>query len=317
MSSATHKTPWQHVVADYRRALSVGGRRQLGLFAIEGFRLLERALATATPLAHVLVGHEEFNSPGPRLSGLLGRLAAQNSPITLVPDSVLGELTEGRTFGAVLALAAVPASPDLAELLSDWEQRPGHRKLLVLEELMDPGNVGALIRTAHALGVDAVVALRGTDPLHPRSARTSMGSIFRVPIIRWSSTEELLAMLQRHGVLTVGAATEASVLLPEARFGCRAVALFVGNEGKGISPALRQALDQLVAIPMGDSIDSFSVNAATAVILYAMSHSPQTESTLNQAALPGSGSILGTQTEGRAAAQLAEGGDSEDHRNSQ
>lgn len=274
MSSAPLNPAWPRVVADYRRALSAGGRKQLGLFAIEGFRLLERALATGTPLAHVLVSQDEFNNPTPRLSALLERLAARNSPLTLVPDRIVCELTEGRTFGSVLALAAIPPSLNLTQLLVDWEHRPDRRKLLVLEELMDPGNVGALIRTAHALGVDAVVALRGTDPLHARSARTSMGSVFRVPIIRWDSTETLLALLKKHGVLTVGAATEASALLPEVRFGSQAIALFVGNEGKGISPTLRSALDQLVAIPMGASIDSFSVNAATAVILYAITHSP-------------------------------------------
>ena len=274
MSTLPNNTAWPRVVADYRRALSVGGRRQLGLFAIEGFRLLERALATATPLAHVLVGQNDFDNPSPRLSILLNRLVERGSPVTLVPADILAELTEGRTFGAVLALAAVPPPPDLGQLLATWEQAPGRRTLLVLEELMDPGNVGALMRTAHGLGVGAVVALRGTDPLHPRAARTSMGSVFRMPVIRWESTETLLALLRSHGVLTVGAATEASVLLPETRFADSAMALFVGNEGKGISPALRGALDQLVAIPMGESIDSFSVNAATAVILYAMTHNP-------------------------------------------
>ena len=273
LKKATDRSsPWPRVVADYRRALSVAGRRQLGLFAIEGFRLLERALACGTPLAHVLVGQSDFDNPSPRLSALLCRVGELGSPLTLVPDDVLGELTEGRTFGAVLALAAVPQSPDLAELLAAWDRGTKRRKILVLEELMDPGNVGALMRTAHALGVEAVVALRGTDPLHPRSARTSMGSVFRVPVIRWDSTETLLALLRQHGVLTIGAATEACVLLPEARFESKAMALFVGNEGKGISPALRDSLDKLVAIPMGEAIDSFSVNAATAVILYAMTY---------------------------------------------
>ena len=79
MSTLPNNTAWPRVVADYRRALSVGGRRQLGLFAIEGFRLLERALATATPLAHVLVGQNDFDNPSPRLSTLLNRLVAQNS----------------------------------------------------------------------------------------------------------------------------------------------------------------------------------------------------------------------------------------------
>ena len=137
---------------------------------------------------------------------------------------------------------------------------------------MDPGNVGALLRTAHALGVEAVVALGGSDPFHPRATRTSMGSVFRMPILRWDRADSLLALLRAHRVLTVGAATEASDLLPQIQFPNRTIALFVGNEGKGISASLRAQLDQLVAIPMGASIDSFSVNAATAVILYAMTY---------------------------------------------
>ena len=273
MNTLPKAADWPRIVAEYRRALSVGGRRELGLFAIEGFRLVERALATATPLAHVLVGENDFHSPSPRLSALLQRLNEKASPVTLVPQGILAELTEGRTFGAILALAGNPRPPDLAELLTAWEQSPKRRTLLVLEELMDPGNVGALMRTAHALGIRAVVALRGTDPLHPRSARTSMGSVFRIPVIRWESTDTLLALLRKHKVLTVGAATEGSILLPEARFPDGAMALIVGNEGKGISDPMRSALDQLVAIPMADSIDSFSVNAATAVILYAMTYS--------------------------------------------
>jgi TrmH family RNA methyltransferase len=274
MPPAPQHSPLPRLVADYRRALSPGGQRQLGLFAIEGFRLVERALSNGTPLNHVLVGQKDFDQPGSRFSLLMERLRSAAVPVTVAPDVTIAELTEGRTLGAVLGLAAIPPSPDLNQLCDDWKIDPTRRKLLVLAEMMDPGNVGALMRTAHALGVDAVVALGGTDPFHPRSARTSMGSVFRMPLIRWQSAATLLDLLRKHRVHTVGAATEGSHLLPEVRFHHQITALFVGNEGKGLSPSLRHALNQLVAIPMSHSIDSFSVNAATAVMLYAMNYGP-------------------------------------------
>ena len=272
MQTAPHTHALPRVVADYRRAMSPGGRKQLGLFAIEGFRLLERALSTGTPVARVILGQNDFDQPGPRISSLLRRLEAERIPVTLAPPALISELTEGRTFGGVLALAALPEPPNLEHLLRGWYRDSARRKLLVLAELMDPGNVGALLRTAHALGVEAVVALGGTDPFHPRSARTSMGSVFRVPIIRWDSAESLLRLFRKHGVLTVGAATEGCLQLPDATFEHHAVALFVGNEGKGLPSLLRDSLDLLVAVPMSSTIDSFSVNAATAVILYAMTY---------------------------------------------
>jgi TrmH family RNA methyltransferase len=186
----------------------------------------------------------------------------------------LEKLTEDRTLGPILALAKTPPAPDLSILLAQWQKQPQRRKILVVEEMVDPGNVGALIRTAHALDVGLFLALRGADPFHPRSARTSMGSIFRIPILRYDSTDTLLQTLREHQVFTIGATSEASTLLPNASFPNKTMALFIGHEGKGLSQPLRQGLDLSVAIPMISSIDSFSVNAATAVILYAMTYPP-------------------------------------------
>jgi len=138
--------------------------------------------------------------------------------------------------------------------------------------MMDPGNVGALLRTSHAMGVSAVITIGGTDPYHPRAARTSMGSIFRVPILRLPSVDPLLPLFNLHNIFMVGATPEAQTPLPSATLPNQALALFVGNEGKGLSSSVRKVLDLLVAIPMSNSIDSLSINAATAVILYAMTH---------------------------------------------
>ena len=262
------------VVSDYERALHTEGRRQLGLFALEGFRLIERALTTATPLSHILIGEGAPKDSSPRLQKILEKLTKQNASVISVPDPVMEKLLEGRTLGPILALAKIPSSPDLPQLLTQIASCGARNKILILDEMMDPGNVGALIRTAHAMGVACVIALGGTDPFHPRAARTSMGSVFRVPIIRLPNIDSLLPLLRENHIFTVGATGDAPTLLPKALIPGQTVALFVGNEGKGLSPTVRASLDLLVAIPMTETIDSFSINAATAVVLYAISYPP-------------------------------------------
>jgi len=262
------------LVSDYERALHVEGRRQLGLFALEGYRLLERAIASETPLTHVLIGKRVPDDPSRRLETILQKLEERKTSVTSIPDSTLEKLLEGRTLGPILALAKIPAPPDLPQLLANLGANGARNKILVLDEMMDPGNVGALIRTAHAMGVACVIALGGTDPFHPRAARTSMGSVFRVPLLRLPNRKSLLPLLHQHKVFTIGATGDAPTLLPKASLPDQTVALFVGNEGKGLSADLRQSLDLLVAIPMSNTIDSFSINAATAVVLYAISHPP-------------------------------------------
>jgi len=101
-----------------------------------------------------------------------------------------------------------------------------------------------------------------------------MGSVFRVPIIRLPNIDPLRPLLREYNVFTIGATGNAPTLLPKASIPGQTVALFVGNEGKGLSPTIRASLDLLVAIPMSDTIDSFSINAATAVVLYAISYPP-------------------------------------------
>jgi TrmH family RNA methyltransferase len=262
------------VVSDYERALHAEGRRQLGLFALEGFRLIERALATDTPLTHILIGKSAPNDSSPRLQKILEKLAKQNASVISVPDPVMEKLLEGRTLGPILALAKIPSPLDLPQLFARLGSAGTRNKILVLDEMMDPGNVGALTRTAHAMGVACVVALGGADPFHPRAARTSMGSVFRVPIIRLPDVDSLLPLLRKNHIFTIGATGNAPTLLPKASIPGQTVALFVGNEGKGLSPTIRASLDLLVAIPMSNTIDSFSINAATAVVLYAISHPP-------------------------------------------
>ena len=174
---------------------------------------------------------------------------------------------EGRTFGDVVAIVPAPPLLDLDLALSQ-AHRPA--ALLVAAELQDPGNTGALIRTALAAGVAGFVALGGADPFHPKSIRTSMGSIFRLPVrhIALEDAEVLRAACGRAGVALVGLVTSGGPPLWEVSTDGRRVALVVGGEAFGLAPAIRGLMDALGTIPMADHVDSFSVNAAAAIALY-------------------------------------------------
>lgn len=242
----------------------------MGAFAVEGFRLLERAISAGAPIEHVVVGEREYAAPSARMAKILRDIERLVGSVVCVPESVMEKLGEGRTLGAIHALVRLPAECDLGRWMDSLGADGRGLRLLVLEEMMDPGNVGALMRTAHALGVAGLIAIGGTDPFHPRAARTSMGSIFRLPVFRVTTRNEACVAFRARGVQMVGAATEAATELPDADFKGDRMALFVGNEGQGLSLETRTELDCLVKIPMSEAIDSLSVNAATAVILYAM-----------------------------------------------
>lgn len=252
--------------------MSSDGRRFLGAFAVEGFRLLERAMSAGVEIEHVVVGEAAHRDPSPRMAKIIEMSERLYGPVVCVPDAVVERLGEGRSLGAIHALVRMPVGggSELSKWLDAAECEERGLRILVLEEMMDPGNVGALMRTAHALGVGALVAIGGTDPFHPRAARTSMGSVFRLPVFRVKDRGQACACLRSRGVWMVGAATEAAIELPNADFGVQRIALFVGNEGQGLSSETRAELDCLVKIPMSEAIDSLSVNAATAVILYTM-----------------------------------------------
>lgn len=247
-----------------RRATTAKGRGQTGLFTIEGIRLHERALrANVCPTTAVLT-HSFLQSPDDRIQSLLAELRAASCILHTIPETVMNSLTNGRSLGDIIGLVALPATVTLTELL----QTAVAPTLLVAVNVIDPGNVGALVRTAHAAGCAALLTLGASDPFHPKAVRTSMGSIFKLPALPYATVDGLLSDLKRQHIQTVGTAVQDGVLLPQADFSASGVALFVGNEYWGLPPAVTAALDTAVTIPMAPGIDSYSINAATAIILY-------------------------------------------------
>mgnify|MGYP002624698787 CR=1 FL=1 len=245
------------------RTATAKGRAASGCFSIEGTRLHERALRAGVWPKAVLVAEAVWQNPGERETAVLHQLTQLNIPLHPIPDAEMTRLTKSRRLGGLLGLVPLPPPLQLAR----WLTNQPAPTLLVAVDVVDPGNVGGMMRTAHALGADLFITVGGSDPYHPRAVRTSMGSIFKLPVIT-SHLPELLANLQETAVYTIGAVAENGVALPDFAGGDGGTAVFMGNEYFGLPDNLLTQLDALVTIPMKPGIDSFSVNAAAAIVLY-------------------------------------------------
>ncbi len=184
----------------------------------------------------------------------------------VVPDEVAEGLTGYRVHRGALASLGRRPLPAVAEVIA------GARRVVVLEDLVDHGNVGAIFRCAAALGVDAVVlSPRCADPLYRRSVKVSMGAVFAIPYARMTGWYDGLADLKAAG-FRVLALTPDDDAVPagEALRGDGRMALLLGTEGDGLSARWRHEADAAVRIPMNPAaraagVDSLNVVAAAAI----------------------------------------------------
>ena len=255
-------------LADYRDLRDVHLRTHLetahGLFLAEGEKVVRRAVeAGFTPRSFLMA---------PRwLDGLADVLGPSDAPCYVVTEALAEQVTGFHVHrGALASLARTPL-PDLDQLLD------GARHVLVLEDVVDHTNVGAIFRSGAAFGIDAVLlAPRCADPLYRRSIKVAMGAVFSMPWTRLPHWYDALPQLSARGFTTV-ALTLADDAEPveQAVAGLDRVALVLGSEGHGLSPRWEASADRRAVIPMRKGIDSLNVAAATAVACYVVASRPR------------------------------------------
>lgn len=233
-------------------------RERRGLFVAEGVRAVEELVRSALQIEGVLVAPQLADAP--RGSGLIEAVRARGLPVESVGASEFASAAETESPQGVLALARIPATG-----LDDIE--PGESlRVLILDAVQDPGNVGTIVRTAAALGADAVLALPGTvDLWNAKVVRSGMGAHFNLPAIM-CTWDELLTFRARHGVWLWGADASGSLVGAEsapARLG-----IVLGNEGAGLSELVRSSVDRLVSIPMAERSESLNVAVAAGILLH-------------------------------------------------
>jgi tRNA G18 (ribose-2'-O)-methylase SpoU len=230
-----------------------------GMFLAEGEKTIRRALDAGYDLRAVLC-------TGRWLDALERLITDPEAVAYVVDDEVLAHTTGFPVHRGAIASFRRREPAALDDVLR------GATRVLVLEDVQDHTNLGAMFRSAAALGVDATVLTpRSADPLYRRAIRTSMGSVFSIP---WTRAEWYpLPRLLREADFAVVALTPAAEATPLPQVDVAAMprlALMLGNEGDGLSGHYLDEADVLVRIPMRDGVDSLNVSAAAAVALYAL-----------------------------------------------
>lgn len=236
-------------------------RKEYGMFVLEGARLCLDAAGEGVPFEFVLVSSGAFEKN---------------------PDEfkILEKSSGGRIF---------EISPDLAQKLSDTGSTQGifavcktldkkditsticnNGKFIVLDNLQDPGNVGTIIRTADAVGISAVLLCGSCEIYNPKTIRSTMGSLFRVPFIENCDLREVLDEFKKKGIISYAAVVDFdAVSLTECDFsgGC---AVVIGNEGRGLPDEDAGMCDKKLTIKMKGSIDSLNAAMAAGIIMWEM-----------------------------------------------
>jgi len=254
--------PWSHLIARIRSCATPKGRAVEGACSLEGTRLFERALRAGANLQVAATTQAFLDDGDARTVRLIADLREAQVELQVVPEDVLADLTGGRSIGALVGLAELPEAPPLASLTAD-----GARFLAVVG-IDDPGNIGALLRTAHAAGARALLTVGACDAFHPKAVRTSMGSVFKLPVVARATLNDLIRDLRELDVRTLGSVSSGGTDLRDLQAPEEACAMFMGSEAFGLDAASQARMDELVTIPMAPGVDSLSVNAAAAVLMY-------------------------------------------------
>lgn len=235
-----------------------------GVMIVESPKVIEVALRAGYKPLSVLCEARHIEGDAARLLEMCGPEVA----VYTGSRETLAALTGYTLTRGVLCAMERPAMPDVAQLTADA------RLVAVIDAVTDTTNIGAIFRSAAALGVDAVLLTRQScDPLNRRSIRVSMGSVFLVP---WGWIDDAVETPRSLGFTTAAMAlTDNSVgidspLLDEAP----RVALILGTEGEGLDPRVIAAADLTVKIPMSHSVDSLNVAAAAAVAFWQLRRKP-------------------------------------------
>jgi tRNA G18 (ribose-2'-O)-methylase SpoU len=261
-------------LADYTRLTDASLRTHFeaehGLFIAEGTKVITRAVAAGYPVRSMLLGKSRL-ADLPALAEAAS--AAAETLVYVVPDEVAESLTGYRVHRGALASLARKPLPAARAVIG------GARRIVVLEDLVDHGNVGAIFRCAAALGVDAVLlSPRCADPLYRRSVKVSMGAVFAIPYARMTGWYDGLAELQTAGFRVLALTPdERAVPITDALRGAENVALLLGTEGDGLSGRWLDEADEAVRIPMNPAaraagVDSLNVVAAAAIACHLLVH---------------------------------------------
>lgn len=256
-------------------------RDEQGVFVIEGIRIFKDTLKTASEyvesifIRESILGDNITQKDHISLNSTITALFSVSLPDTIsvyvVKDSVLDSVSGTVTTQGVIALVKKPTHT-LVELLSNNapsnKTKSQNKRLLVLENIQDPGNLGTMLRTSEAAGMTGIIMSGDcTDIFSPKVVRASMGSIFRMPFIYCEDFIKALNKIKEKGITIYAAYLHGGVPYKEIEFDSN-YAILIGNEGNGLTDSAVNAANKRVFIPMSGEIESLNAAVAAAILMY-------------------------------------------------
>ncbi|GBC99336.1 Putative TrmH family tRNA/rRNA methyltransferase [bacterium HR17] len=237
-------------------------RKKHRAFLLEGATFVAEALAETPSLVRFVVLTPEV-MPSERGQRIIALAQQRAVPVVVMAPELFAELSATATPQGVIAALAQPE-------WANWQQRalPERCLVVVLESVQDPTNVGAIVRTADAVGTFAVLYTKGTaDPFAPKAVRASAGSVLHLPVLPIASVSAVADWFKTHQGQLVATVPQNGVDCFEAAFADR-VAIVVGNEARGVSAETLMLADLKVRVPMDGKARSLNAAVATGIVLY-------------------------------------------------
>lgn len=234
-------------------------RRKEGLFAVEGLRI-----ASEIPEG---VLEECYVSEGFAAEHEISEVFGYETDTVVVSSAVFKKMSDTQNPQGILCVCRKNE-----ETADDFlaGRRIGELRLLILEGIQDPGNLGTMIRTAEGAGFDAIIADENTvDVYNPKVTRSTMGSLFRMPVIYTQDLPAFIDDIKQSSVTVYAAHLDGKKSYREVRYGSR-IAFLIGNEGAGLSDEITKKADELVRIPMQGKLESLNAAVAAALLMYSL-----------------------------------------------
>lgn len=231
---------------------------------IFGIRAIIEAIEAGKDIDKVFI---QKDANGELMSSLLKALKKNNINFSYVPVEKLNRLTSKNHQGAVASIAPISFVPleTLVESVLENKDKP---LFLILDQLSDARNFGAIIRTAVCCGVDGIIISKnGAAPVNGDTVKTSAGAVFNIPICKVDHIKDAVFYLQGSGVITLGATEKAENLIYDTDLNVP-LAIIMGSEDRGINPSVLKIIDLQAKLPMHSVIDSLNVSVACGAFLY-------------------------------------------------
>lgn len=227
-------------------------------FALEGSRLVFDALKNNAPIEKLFITQSALEKYGEQLKEY------DSIPKHLISDDLGEKISDtGKTQGIFAQCGFIDGRNNLISL-----KRCG--KYVVLLHIQDPGNAGMIIRTADALGLDGVIFSGSCDVYNPKVIRATMGSLFRIPVFYDIAEEDIFNSLEASGIPSFAAVVDGGVKDLKVADFSNGGAIFIGNEGNGLSESVISKCTEKITIKMNGNIESLNAAMATGIIMWEM-----------------------------------------------